>query len=182
MSVIREFQQNDSSQVNSIALRAFEQYKNAYDDWQTFQAKIANVSSLADVGEIIVAEIEGKIVGAVAYVGPNAPKAEFFQPEWPIMRMLVVSPASRGLGIGRTLANECLCRANRDGAAVFGLHTSKFMQMALHMYQRMGFRLASSTPAIHGIEYDVYLKELDANPASQPTLRIRPHKASESKR
>lgn len=161
MSVIRDFQQSDSPQVNALALRAFEQFKDTYDDWLTLQAKIANMTSLGEAGEIIVAEAERQIVGAVAYVGPGAPKAAFFRPEWPIMRMLVVAPAFRGRGIGRALAEECFRRAKRDGASVFALHTSERMQVALPMYQRMGFKWAFSAPAIHEVEYGVYLKELD---------------------
>ncbi|MDR0776861.1 MAG: GNAT family N-acetyltransferase [Azonexus sp.] len=167
MPIIRDFQRSDAPEVNALALRAFEQFRNAYDDWPAFQAKIANMSSLAGGGEIVVAEVEGQIVGAVAYIGPDAPKAEFFQPEWPIMRMLVVSPASRGLGIGRVLAEECLRRAKRDGASVFALHTSELMPVALPMYQRMGFKWVSNAPAIHGVEYGVYLKELDDQPCTQ---------------
>lgn len=161
MPVIREYLPSDSTQVNALALRAFEQFKDAYHDWPAFQAKIRNMSALVDAGEIIVAEVEGQIVGAVAYVGPGAPKAEFFRPEWPIMRMLVVAPGSRGRGIGRALAQECLRRAKRDGASVFALHTSELMQVALPMYQRMGFKRVSGAPAIHGVEYGVYVKELD---------------------
>lgn len=161
MPIIRDFQQSDSPQVNALALSAFEQYKDAYDNWPEFQAKIANMSSLANAGEIIVAEIDGRLVSAVAYVGPGAPKAVFFRQEWPIMRMLVVDPTFRGLGIGRMLAEECLRRARRDKASVFALHTSELMQIALSMYQRMGFKRVSSAPAIHGVEYSVYLKELD---------------------
>lgn len=161
MPIVRDFQQSDSPRVNALALRAFDQFKDAYEDWPGFQAKIANISSLADVGEIIVAEAERQIVGAVVYVGPGAPKAEFFRPEWPIMRMLVVAPAFRGLGIGRALAEECIRRAKRDGASVFALHTSGLMQVALLMYERMGFKRVSCAPAIHGVEYGVYLKELD---------------------
>lgn len=161
MPIIRHFQPSDAPEVNALALHAFEQFKDAYDNWPAFQAKIANMSSLADVGEIIVAEAEGKIIGAVTYIGPGVLKAEFFQPEWPIMRMLVVSPASRGLGLGRALAEECLRCAKRDGASVFALHTSELMQIALPMYQRMGFKWASSAPTIHGVSYGVYLKELD---------------------
>jgi GNAT superfamily N-acetyltransferase len=161
MPIIREFQSRDSAQVNALALRAFEQFKDAYHDWPGFRAKIGNMSALADVGEVIVAEVAGRIVGAVAYVGPGAPKAEFFRPEWPIMRMLVVAPESRGRGIGGALAQECLCRAKRDGASVFALHTSELMQVALPMYQRMGFKWVSSAPAIHGVEYGVYVKKLD---------------------
>ena len=161
MPTIRDFQQNDSPQVDALALLAFEQFKNAYEDWPEFRAKIANMSALAQVGELIVAAAEGKIVGAVAYVGPGTPKAAFFRPEWPIMRMLVVAPAFRGRGIGRALAEECIRRAKRDGASVFALHTSGIMQVALPMYERMGFKRVSSAPAIHGVEYGVYVKDLD---------------------
>lgn len=161
MPVVRNFLPSDSAQVNALALLAFEQFKDSYQDWPGFRAKIGNMSALADAGEIVVAEVEGKIVGAVAYVSPSSPKAEFFRPEWPIMRMLVVAPDFRGRGIGRALAQECLCRAKRDGASVFALHTSKLMQVALPMYQRMGFKWVSDTPAIHGVEYGVYVKEID---------------------
>ncbi len=61
------------------------------------------MSALADVGEVIVAEVEGQIVGAVAYVGPGVPKAEFFRSEWPIMRMVTVhSPRLAGAGRGES--------------------------------------------------------------------------------
>ena len=164
MPVVREFLPGDSAQVNALALQAFEQFKNSYQDWPGFRAKIGNMSALAEVGEVIVAEVEGQIVGAVAYISPSAPKAEFFRPEWPIMRMLVVAPDFRGRGIGRALAQECLSRAKRDGASIFALHTSKLMQVALPMYQRMGFKWVSDTPAIHGVEYGVYVKEIDGLP------------------
>jgi ribosomal protein S18 acetylase RimI-like enzyme len=41
------------------------------------------------------------------------------------MRMLVVAPEAQGQGAGRALAQECLRRGARDGAAVFALHTSE---------------------------------------------------------
>jgi hypothetical protein len=79
MPVVREYLPNDSAQVNDLALLAFEQFKDSYHDWPGFRVKIGNMSALADVGELIVAEAEGQIVGAVAYVGPGVPKAEFFR-------------------------------------------------------------------------------------------------------
>ena len=161
MPAIREYLPNDSAQVNALALQAFDEFKGSYHDWPAFRAKIGNMSALADVGEVIVAEIEGKIIGAVAYVGPGVPKAEFFRSEWPIMRMLVVAPDFRGRGIGRALAQECLRRAKRDGASVFALHTSELMHVALPMYQRMGFKWKSAAPMINGVKYDVYAKEID---------------------
>lgn len=161
MPVVREYLPNDSVQVNALAQLAFEQFKNSYHDWSAFRAKIGNMSALVDTGEVIVVEVEGQIVGAVAYVGPGVPKAEFFRPEWPIMRMLVVAPDFRGRGIGRALVQECFRRAKRDGASVFALHTSELMDVALPMYQRMGFKWKSAAPMIHGVKYDVYAKEID---------------------
>lgn len=160
MPGIRDFRPDDTQLVNALALEAFAQYQDAYQDWPVFQSKIANMAQLADTGEIIVADRGGQLLGAVAYVGPGAPKANFFQPEWPIMRMLVVAPQARGLGIGRALAEECLRRAKRDRAPCFALHTSSIMNVALPMYQRMGFQWIAATPPIHGVEYGVYVKPL----------------------
>ena len=157
---LRDFRPADAQCINALAVAAFEQFKDAYTDWPAFRPKIASMSALAGTGEIIVAACGESIVGAVAYIGPGKEKASFFDVEWPIMRMLVVAPEARGLGVGRALAEECLARATRDGAGRFALHTSELMQVALPMYQRMGFRWHSAAPDIHGVKYGVYIKEL----------------------
>lgn len=159
--MLRNYRESDKEKINSLAVEAFEQFQDSYSDWPTFRSNIANMAALSEVGEIIVAEIENKVVGSVAYIKPGAPKSQLFRPEWPIMRMLVVSPSYRGSGIGRALAEECLNRAKRDGASVFALHTSEIMQIALPMYIRMGFKLLFTTPKVQGVEYGVYLKELN---------------------
>lgn len=158
---IRAFEPADALTVNALALKAFEQFQSAYNDWPAFKAKIAEMSSLAGAGELLVAEIDRQIVGAVVYIGPGMPKADFFQPEWPIVRMLVVSPDFRGQGIGRALAEKCLQKAKRDKARIFALHTSEIMQVALPMYLRMGFQKLLQAPSICGVEYGVYLKKID---------------------
>lgn len=157
---LRDFQLADSSAVNALGLAAFEQFANEYHDWQGFREKIACMSSLAEHGEIIVAESGGAIVGAVAYLGPTATKSSFFPESWAVMRMLVVCPKSRNKGIGRALAMECIAKAVRDGVKVFGLHTSPIMSVALPMYQSMGFEFISNAPPIHGVQYGIYAKQL----------------------
>ena len=157
---IRPFHADDAGAVNALGLAAFEQFRDAYADWPAFKARIANTAALAEAGELIVAELDGRLAGAVAYFAPGTPKPDFFQPEWPIMRMLVVDPRARGHGIGRALAEECLARARRDGAPVFALHTSEMMHVALPMYLRMGFAWHAAVPAIFGVRYDIYIKEL----------------------
>ena len=68
MSKIRDYLPSDAFSINEIAVRAFEQFKDQYVDWPVFQSKIANMSALAEAGEIVVAEQDGRIVGAVIVV------------------------------------------------------------------------------------------------------------------
>jgi ribosomal protein S18 acetylase RimI-like enzyme len=157
---LRDFVSADSDRVNRLALAAFSQFAEHYDDWSRLAASLSQMSDLGTSGEIIVAEVEGEIAGAVAYIPPGAPKAAFFEPHWPVIRMLVADPARRGLGIGRALTDECLRRARQDRAELIALHTSPIMTVALPMYLRMGFAKVRATPPIYGVEYAVYTRML----------------------
>jgi ribosomal protein S18 acetylase RimI-like enzyme len=157
---IRDFREVDADRVNEVALSAFAQFSLLYDDWPAMAAGISNMAALAQRGELIVAEHDGTIVGAVAYIPPDAIKAAYFDPGWPIIRMLVVDPDARGLGAGRALTDACIERARRDGSPVVALHTSPIMTVALPLYLRMGFRKLRDAPPIHGVDYAVYLKQL----------------------
>jgi ribosomal protein S18 acetylase RimI-like enzyme len=74
--------------------------------------------------------------------------------------MLVVAPEARGMGIGRALAEACIAHARRDGAPQFALHTSELMEVALPMYERMGFRRHADGPTLFGVPYGIYLLDL----------------------
>lgn len=167
MVTIRDFTPADAAGVNAVALAAFAQYRGTYSDWETLARGVGAMSDLAAAGEIVVAEGgAGRIVGAVAYFGPfTQPRADFFAPQWPIVRMLVVDPAARGQGAGRRLTEECIARARRDGAGVIALHTSPAMKVALAMYLKMGFRLERTVPDRFGVPYGLYLMDL-APPAA----------------
>jgi GNAT superfamily N-acetyltransferase len=55
------------------------------------------------------------------------------------VRLLAVAPEARGQGIGIALMKECIRRARRLGAVCLNLHTTDMMQVAMRMYERMGF-------------------------------------------
>jgi ribosomal protein S18 acetylase RimI-like enzyme len=157
---LRTCRDSDAAKVNELALAAFDQFRSQYSDWPAMASAIGRMSALADIGEIIVAERDQQIIGAVAYIPPGRPKAAYFDQSWPTIRMLVVDPTSRGSGVGRALTEECMNRARRDGSRVIALHTSPIMTVALPMYLRMGFRLVREAPPIYGVPYAVYLKHL----------------------
>lgn len=158
--LLRTFRQADSDAVNRVALAAFAQYRGEYDDWAAMEAGVSNMAALSASGDITVAEQNGEIAGAVAYVPAGRPKAAFFDPAWPVLRMLVVDPRARGAGIGRALTLACLERAQRDGADLIALHTSPIMEVALAMYRRLGFERLGDAPPIHGVPYAIYVKRL----------------------
>ena len=164
---IRPFAAADSKAVNALALAAFAQYEGVYSDWEALTRGVGAMAELAGQGEIVVAEEDGGIVGAVAYFAPgSSPRAEFFEPEWPIIRMLVVDPAARGRGLGRLLTEQCVTRARRDGAGAIALHTSPAMAAALGLYLKLGFELQRRLPDRFGVPYGVYLMDLQRVPAS----------------
>lgn len=160
--LLREYQPADAAAVNVVVMNAFDEYRHAYSDWSAFSERLGQLMHSTSESEIIVAEVNKAVVGAVAYVGAGQPKPAFYPAEWPMVRMLVVEPSCRGLGIGRALTEECIRRAQRDHAPLIALHTSPLMSVALPLYERMGFRREREIPPIYGVPYALYVKQLGA--------------------
>jgi ribosomal protein S18 acetylase RimI-like enzyme len=154
---VRPYAPADRDAVNAVARAAFAQYAHDYDDWPSFIDGIGRMADLADNADLLVAEVEGRVVGAVAHVGPGRPRAEFFPDEWSVIRMLVVDPGARGQGAGRELVAGCLRLALEAGAPVVGLHTSPVMASALRMYEAIGFVRDRELDPIRGVPYGRYV-------------------------
>jgi predicted N-acetyltransferase YhbS len=157
MMVIRPYAPRDRDAVNAVARAAFAQYAQDYEDWPSFIDGIGRMAGLASDADILVAEQDGVVVGAVAHVGPGRPRSAIFPDEWSVIRMLVVDPQRRGQGAGRLLVAGCLRLAQDAGAPAVGLHTSPIMASALQMYEAIGFVRDSDLPPIRGVPYGRYV-------------------------
>lgn len=154
---IRAYAEADREAVNAVARAAFAQYANDYEDWPGFIEGIGRMAELAKNADVLVAEQDGVVIGAVAHVGPGRPRAAFFPIGWSVIRMLVVDPRRRGQGAGRELVAACLRLAQAAGAPAVGLHTSPIMASALRMYEAMGFVRDRDLAPIRGVPYGRYV-------------------------
>lgn len=154
---VRPYAASDREAVNRIARAAFAEYAGAYEDWPSFIEGIGQMAALAAGGDLLVATHDGELAGAVVHVGPGRPRSPVFPEEWSVIRMLVVAPGQRGLGIGRQLVAACLDCARRADAPAVGLHTSPLMASALRLYTAIGFRRDGDLPPIRGVPYGRYV-------------------------
>ncbi|MDP3179793.1 MAG: helix-turn-helix domain-containing GNAT family N-acetyltransferase, partial [Spirochaetaceae bacterium] len=85
-----------------------------------------------------IAELDGRRVGSVFLVKLDETVAK--------LRLLLLSPQARGLGLGKKLVDECLAFATAAGYEKVTLWTNSALTAARSIYARAGFELVASEP------------------------------------
>jgi len=92
-------------------------------------------------GAAFVGRLDGQVVGAVAVKGLSASGGEFCK--------LVVTEAARGHGAGRSLVEACLAYCAEQGMPALWLQSFRKLDIALGLYERMGFEHAPPPPEMN---------------------------------
>ncbi len=145
MIELREASDNELAEAAALMVAAYEEYSSALRPaaWAAYAHDIADVRSRLADSKLLLAFDGESVLGAVTYYPQKQQgTGEGWPPGWAGVRLLAVSPEARGRGLGRLLMEECVRRAQAEGAHTMGLHTTELMAVAGAMYERMGFERA----------------------------------------
>lgn len=128
-----------------VVLAHGEIYHREYG-WSTaFEALIARIVADYAAGHdphreaAWIAEVDGARAGCVCVVAGEDPAVAR-------LRVLLVTPAARGLGLGSRLVGECVQFARDSGYTAVTLWTVDILTSARRIYEGFGFTLTAEEP------------------------------------
>ena len=119
-------------------------YAREYGWNSEFEALVADIVAgylrkyRPDSDRCWIAELNGERVGSIFVVRKSATVAQ--------LRMLILTPQARGLGLGARLTDECITFARKQGYKKMVLWTNSCLESARALYAKRGFQLVKSEP------------------------------------
>ncbi|WP_227397080.1 GNAT family N-acetyltransferase [Jeotgalibacillus aurantiacus] len=165
--IIRNARKEELSFIRNQRVKAYEEHSSTIPEehWSALKKAISSDADQQEGVDLIVAEINGVILGSVALFPAKTDAYEGYVDEldYPEIRVLAVSPEARGKGVASALIDECIKRTKAKGYDYIGLHTGEFMKSAIALYSKYGFERMPDydfEPANDGIIVKAFRKKL----------------------
>lgn len=156
---VRNAKASEFSEIGKLMVQVYSQLEGfpKESDQPEYYKMLANIGELtkkAATELLVAASPEGKIVGGVVYFsdmqyygsGGKATQEKNASG----FRLLAVDPSMRGQGIGKLLTRECIKKAKSLNHGQVIIHSTKFMQIAWKMYEKLGFKRSEDLDFMQG--------------------------------
>ena len=140
---IRKARKEDSLEIHQVLSESFIEFKEQYTKgaYNITVVSVQEILKRMAEGPVWVAEANNKIVGTA---GGVLQEKEFY------IRGMAVLPQQQGKKIGYKLLQHIENYAYKEGFPVLSLRTSAYLDKALKLYKRFGFKIVNEPP------YDMY--------------------------
>ena len=138
MIEVRAPRPEELADVGAITLAAYTSDGHLHGD-EDYAVVLTDAHRRAELAELLVAVLDGVVVGTVTFGAAGTPFAEVAQPGELEFRMLAVSTAGRGHGAGEALVRAVLAQAADAGCTAVVISTMDTMAAAHRLYARLGF-------------------------------------------
>jgi ribosomal protein S18 acetylase RimI-like enzyme len=136
---IRPARADELGAVGELTINAYN--ADGYETSGEYALKLADARPRAEEAELLVAvDDTGAVLGTVTVAPPGSPWSQVAAPDELEFRMLAVSPAARGRGVGEAMTRRVIERAAELGLRAVTLSSSQDMVTAHRLYERLGFR------------------------------------------
>ena len=143
----------DHAAVGDLVAAAYDAFLLGPDD--PYSLRLRDSATRAAEAELWVATgADGELLGTVTFCPDGSPWREIAGPDEGEFRMLAVSPAAQGRGVGARLVELALTRAHEEGRQAVVLSSLPEMRSAHRVYERFGFVAGSRARLAAGAGVD----------------------------
>jgi GNAT superfamily N-acetyltransferase len=165
--VVREATPEEHAEAGRVTADAYREFVRPGEaDWERYLARIADVGERADRTTVLVAVEDGRVLGSLTLEIEGRVRDEDDAEFRPLaageahIRMLGVDPGVRGRGIARALMEASERLARDAGKSLLTLNTTRRMEAARAMYDRLGYERTPDTVFPDGFVLLGYAKRL----------------------
>ena len=135
---IRAATPTEYATVGDLCVAAYEPFLEHTGDYADV---LRDAAARAAAAELLVA-VDEQLLGTVTFVPEGGPLGEIAADDETEFRMLAVSPAAQGRGVGTALLRRVVDETARRGLAGVVCSSQPSMRAAHTVYERLGFKRA----------------------------------------